>query len=709
MNIGTLNSRCVQVLLYLLNLNKPVTINSLGERYKVSNRTIRYDLDIIDEFLRDNGFKLLIRKPNCGIMFMKDSAEKRRVIDFITNLNTYYIVLSKEDRASLILNELISQQDYITIISIADELCVSRNTIIKDLKRVKKWLEEYDLSIKSVPKHGIKITGEEKNLRRAQIKLLTENNGMIKSLSELKTKPIRNTKSSSSLKSFFDDIDIQYIEECINVAERELDTIFSDEAFVGLAIHIALAIKRIKAKKEITMNKDELKSLELTKEFAVASNITRMLEQRFNITISTDEIGYITIHLLGSNRASSKVTESENWVELQILANNVIQRVSTIVGEDLTGDRQLYNGLLEHLKPTIYRLNHDLTLKNPILDEIRSRFNELFKAVKIGLKPVEDFTGKRISDEEVGYFAMHFGAAIERIKNASTTKMNVLVVCATGMGTAEMLSSRIQSVFNVNIVGTVARHQVKKALKGDKIDLIISSVPMEEDSVTCVEVNPLLTEKDILKLNRYIKKHGRTGSTVIMDEILGAVKRHCMIMDYDGLAKELSRILNVKNIGDRKGVKKPVLKELLNQKTIKLNVEAKTWEEAVSAGGALLEMEGCIEHRYVDAMINSVKEIGPYIVIAPGIAMPHARPESGVKKIGMSLITLSEPVKFGNKENDPVDIVVCLCAIDHTTHIKALTELVGMLGNDEMVKQIRNAKEVSEVQNMILDFNSINE
>ncbi len=132
MNIGTLNSRCVQVLLYLLNLNEPVTINSLGERYKVSNRTIRYDLDIIDEFLCDNGFKLLIRKPNCGIMFMKDSAEKRRVIDFITNLNTYYIVLSKEDRASLILNELIGQQDYITINSIADELCVCRNTIIKD-------------------------------------------------------------------------------------------------------------------------------------------------------------------------------------------------------------------------------------------------------------------------------------------------------------------------------------------------------------------------------------------------------------------------------------------------------------------------------------------------------------------------------------------------------------------------------------------------
>ena len=148
---------------------------------------------------------------------------------------------------------------------------------------------------------------------------------------------------------------------------------------------------------------------------------------------------------------------------------------------------------------------------------------------------------------------------------------------------------------------------------------------------------------------------------------------------------------------------------VVSNNCIILGAEPKTWEEAIVIAGNLLVKNGFVKSEYVDDMIKMVKELGPYIVIAPGIAMPHARPESGVKKIGMSLITLSEPVKFGNKENDPVDIVVCLCAIDHTTHIKALTELVGMLGNDEMVKQIRNAEEVSEVQNMILDFDSINE
>jgi len=100
-------------------------------------------------------------------------------------------------------------------------------------------------------------------------------------------------------------------------------------------------------------------------------------------------------------------------------------------------------------------------------------------------------------------------------------------------------------------------------------------------------------------------------------------------------------------------------------------------------------------------MINTVKEIGPYIVIAPGIAMPHARPEAGAKKIGMSLITLKTPVNFGNKENDPVKIVVCLSAIDHSTHLKALSELAGLLGDEESVNKIKLADEPKTICNLL--------
>lgn len=131
-----------------------------------------------------------------------------------------------------------------------------------------------------------------------------------------------------------------------------------------------------------------------------------------------------------------------------------------------------------------------------------------------------------------------------------------------------------------------------------------------------------------------------------------------------------------------------MLKDLLTAETMRLNVEVKDWEETVRIGGALLERAGAIEHRYIDAMIDVIRKKGPYVVIAPGIALPHARPEDGAKKVGISLITLRKPVDFGNKENDPVKIVICLSAIDQSKHVKALSELAELLEDKENVRRI---------------------
>jgi mannitol/fructose-specific phosphotransferase system IIA component (Ntr-type) len=140
-----------------------------------------------------------------------------------------------------------------------------------------------------------------------------------------------------------------------------------------------------------------------------------------------------------------------------------------------------------------------------------------------------------------------------------------------------------------------------------------------------------------------------------------------------------------------------MLKDLLTAETMRLNVEVKDWEEAVKIGGGLLEKAGAIKHRYIDAMIDVIKKIGPYVVIAPGIAMPHARPEDGAKKVGISLITLKNPVNFGNKENDPVKIVLCISAVDHSAHLKLLSELAEFLQDREKITKIIAANDIKEV------------
>jgi mannitol/fructose-specific phosphotransferase system IIA component (Ntr-type) len=175
----------------------------------------------------------------------------------------------------------------------------------------------------------------------------------------------------------------------------------------------------------------------------------------------------------------------------------------------------------------------------------------------------------------------------------------------------------------------------------------------------------------------------------VIDDLIKIIEKHCVINNREKLMEDLSKFLNKASYENARGVVQPVLKDLLTKETIKLNVEAKDWEEAVRIGGELLEKSGAIEPRYIDAMINTVKEIGPYIVIAPGIAMPHARPEAGAKKIGMSLITLKNPVNFG------------LCAIDHSSHLKALSELVELLGDERFISTLLNSSSQDEIFNYI--------
>ena len=144
-----------------------------------------------------------------------------------------------------------------------------------------------------------------------------------------------------------------------------------------------------------------------------------------------------------------------------------------------------------------------------------------------------------------------------------------------------------------------------------------------------------------------------------------------------------------------------MLKDLLTAEVLRLNVEVKDWEESVRIGGELLEKAGAIEQRYIDGMIDVIRKIGPYVVVAPGIAMPHARPEEGAKKVGISLITLKKPVNFGNKENDPVKIVVCLSAIDQSAHLKALSELAELLEDKENVKRIMFADDPKTILDLL--------
>jgi mannitol operon transcriptional antiterminator len=139
------------------------------------------------------------------------------------------------------------------------------------------------------------------------------------------------------------------------------------------------------------------------------------------------------------------------------------------------------------------------------------------------------------------------------------------------------------------------------------------------------------------------------------------------------------------------------LRQLLTAERVATDVTVEDWEGAVRAVGRLMVDTGVVEERYIDGMIDTAKELGPYIVIAPGLALPHSRPEDGVLQPCMALITLKPPVNFGNPDNDPVDVVIAFGAVDHEQHVEALRDMATILSEPSNLAALRAAKTKEQI------------
>lgn len=140
-----------------------------------------------------------------------------------------------------------------------------------------------------------------------------------------------------------------------------------------------------------------------------------------------------------------------------------------------------------------------------------------------------------------------------------------------------------------------------------------------------------------------------------------------------------------------------MLKGTLDRRAVSLGNEVKDWRAAIETSGRLLVDSEAAEEKYVQAMIRTTEELGPYAVIAPGIAIPHARPEDGAKKVGLSLTVLSEPVEFGSKENDPVDLVFGFSTTDSDAHLELIQSLADFIEKEENCQALRDAETVEEI------------
>ncbi|MHA2763106.1 PTS sugar transporter subunit IIA [Vibrio harveyi] len=140
-----------------------------------------------------------------------------------------------------------------------------------------------------------------------------------------------------------------------------------------------------------------------------------------------------------------------------------------------------------------------------------------------------------------------------------------------------------------------------------------------------------------------------------------------------------------------------MLRELITSDVIRIHSDAIDWKDAVSKSCEALIENGAIEPSYVDAIYRSHEELGPYYVVGPGMAMPHARPEDGVNRLSLAITVIQNGVNFDSEGNDPVKMLVTLAATDSNSHVDAISKLAEFFMNEEHVEAICSAQNTQDV------------
>lgn len=146
-----------------------------------------------------------------------------------------------------------------------------------------------------------------------------------------------------------------------------------------------------------------------------------------------------------------------------------------------------------------------------------------------------------------------------------------------------------------------------------------------------------------------------------------------------------------------------LLQDLLSEDNVSFRYPAETWEDVIRHGGQLMVDASFTDPTYTEAMIDVVRDMGPYIVLAPGLAMPHARPEMGAKQVGAALVTLEKPIDFGSPENDPVSVAIFLCAPNKDEHIQLLTDIATLFEDEEFLDAAVNFESIEDVQSFLAE------
>lgn len=632
-----------EILRYVIE-NERVSLNEMILEFGVSRRTLYYALSEINDFIKKAGTIQLIQKK---YRFIGNMTVLKSLLGEESAFTEY---LEYEKRKEYILRKIFMNEK-VTIDQMAGEMLVSKNTVVLTFNKMKKDLKALNLGMQYKRKYM--IIGEEEAVRKL----------FLVTLHSEKFYPVDNHQLNDFEKKYG-----------LNLTDASLSQLSLFIDFIKIRVNTRHALSAYK----FTEEAKKLPYYEAIKDIV-------------HFKLNEYEQAYITTYISSLSSLNQEVNEEK----IRHMADKIISQFEYRISVPIEDKDKIRKNLVRHLSSSYNRIKFRFPVNNPMLLEIKSKYKNIFLITKSIIENMSNFPELiGISEEEVAFIAIYFGAYLKSQEKRLQYQGNqVLIVCHNGLTISKSLEMQIYR--HLPFIDVVASIPIKD-IKGfdEKYDHIISTVELKEFENVIV-VNPILTKYDIGSIMERVFMYSPHIERINIQDIMRLIRNHADITDEDKLRKEIENVLYHL---DKSETEKPELKDLITKDKIQIVERVKNWKEAIGMAARPIIKDKSITNQYVKAMIDTIEEKGPYVVLADRFALPHASVEDGVRRLSMSMLIIKEPVDLRGKL---VNIMMVLAPIDNSLHLKALGSLFELFSDEKHIRAIIESSTIEHILKLV--------
>lgn len=650
-----LDPRCQDMLDRLLMSHTYITIQQLTNELHISRRSVYYDLSKINEWLDSASVAQIEVERSKGIFISKAHNEEiRALLKGIPQDSAY--LFSPMERVKIIICSIMKKDKALYIEDFISLCQVSRNTIINDLKVVSKKLQEFNLNLVYENKKGYRIHGD--SVRKRTVFFLYFN-----SLSDFYKKDILPLDNRGT---------VNEIRDKLASIEKKLRADYVSGVLFSIAVFFASIEYRTDIMEFSDKDREEISS---TKEY-------KLVQSSFSTLRENDKL-YLSLHLLGSRLQTVNLTMMPNEdKETFDLAQSLVEEFSRLACVDFEKVEEVEQALYAHLKTSLYRYRYGIQLGNPMLDDIKNEYSELFELTKKACEYLEQQIGVPIPDGEIAYITLHFGGFMN-ISKQDDKFLSVLIVCPNGVSTGNMLRGEVHNLVpHATKIDVISLNHYEKK---HHYDVVISTVMIEgQDTLV---VHPILTDNDRVIILRKCMRN-ETKHNIEIDDVVALAEKYIEENKLSSFHEEMQRYLanyNTNNKPMSAGSRIGFLAKL-DSSMVRICKDSLSFEEAVNFAAKPLLKSGAIESMYVEHIIKHTQQMGPYMIICDDVMLAHAKVEEGANRLGLAMSVFKNEVEVA--EGRKIRIMIVLSAEDQLKHLRILNDIMSIFSVRENVVAI---------------------